>query len=85
MPRTRIAASSGFDEELERQVKRSEACAPVYHIGRGGHGNLVVDEERRTARRRESSGSEDSAGAAEESKGNHASAWIKGLTAGRRA
>lgn len=80
-----------FDEELERQVKRSEACAPVYHIGRGGHGNLVVDEER-WPRRRESSGSEDSSGAgdgrvraADEKKGSQASTWIKGLTAGRRA
>ena len=74
-----------FDEELEQQVKRSEACAPVYHIGRGGQGNLVADEEkrrRRMMRRRGSSGSE-SSGAADR-KGNSAAGWIKGITAGRR-
>lgn len=30
-----------FDEELERMYARDEHCVPVYHIGRGGAGNLV--------------------------------------------
>ena len=29
-----------FDEELERQL-RWESVAPVYHVGRGGAGNLI--------------------------------------------
>ncbi|KAL8785743.1 MAG: hypothetical protein Q9213_003210 [Squamulea squamosa] len=31
-----------FDEELERERRYSEAV-PVYHVGRGGAGNLVND------------------------------------------
>lgn len=37
-----------FDEELERERRHSEAV-PVYHVGRGGAGNLV--NEMGTARR----------------------------------
>lgn len=29
-----------FDEELERQLTREKHIAPVYHVGRGGSGNL---------------------------------------------
>lgn len=29
-----------FDEELERQMQQSKHIAPVYHVGRGGAGNL---------------------------------------------
>lgn len=29
-----------FDEELEHQMKQSRNVAPVYHVGRGGAGNL---------------------------------------------
>lgn len=29
-----------FDEELERERRNSEAV-PVYHVGRGGAGNLI--------------------------------------------
>ncbi|KAL8743101.1 MAG: hypothetical protein Q9190_004509 [Brigantiaea leucoxantha] len=32
-----------FDEELERERRGSECNVPVYHVGRGGAGNLVVD------------------------------------------
>ena len=41
-----------FDEELDRQRKMMEHQAPVYHIGRGGAGNLVdeMEEKRRTSR-----------------------------------
>ena len=34
-----------FDEELAKHGK--EAAAPVYHIGRGGQGNVAVEERRR--------------------------------------
>ena len=30
-----------FDEELERQMQQERDIAPVYHIGRGGHGNIA--------------------------------------------
>lgn len=29
-----------FDEELEHQMKQTRHVAPVYHVGRGGAGNL---------------------------------------------
>ena len=29
-----------FDEELERQMSRDRHAAPVYHVGRGGAGNV---------------------------------------------
>ncbi len=30
-----------FDEELERQLRWERDVAPVYHVGRGGAGNLI--------------------------------------------
>lgn len=41
-----------FDEELERQRKITAHQAPVYHVGRGGAGNLVdeMGEKRRQSR-----------------------------------
>lgn len=35
-----------FDEELERQRIVDAKVAPVYHIGRGGAGNTLVDARR---------------------------------------
>lgn len=29
-----------FDEELEHQMKQTKRVAPIYHVGRGGAGNL---------------------------------------------
>ena len=29
-----------FDEELERQLSQDRHAAPVYHVGRGGAGNV---------------------------------------------
>ncbi|CAL5874495.1 uncharacterized protein PFLUO_LOCUS8791 [Penicillium psychrofluorescens] len=34
-------AMFSFDEELERDLRRA---APVYHVGRGGAGNLIFDD-----------------------------------------
>ncbi|EFQ97908.1 hypothetical protein MGYG_00945 [Nannizzia gypsea CBS 118893] len=31
-----------FDEELEQQLKREKDVAPVFHIGRGGAGNMAA-------------------------------------------
>jgi hypothetical protein len=33
-----------FDEELERQMRRESVTAPVYHVGRGGAGNMVYGD-----------------------------------------
>lgn len=30
-----------FDEELERDLRRERDAAPVYHVGRGGAGNMI--------------------------------------------
>lgn len=58
-----------FDEELERQRGNSEAV-PVYHVGRGGSGNAVVEG------RRGSAGTE----ASEESgKGRKSLEWVRGV------
>jgi len=56
-----------FDEELERQRGNSEAV-PVYHVGRGGSGNAVVE-------RRDSSGSERSEGSGVRKSLD----WVKGV------
>lgn len=41
-----------FDEELERQMRREKEVAPVFHIGRGGAGNVVAPEGFEFVRRR---------------------------------
>lgn len=33
-----------FDEELECQLRREKEVAPVFHVGRGGAGNMVQPE-----------------------------------------
>lgn len=43
-----------FDEELERERRHSEAV-PVYHVGRGGVGNLINEM---SAERRDSNASD---------------------------
>jgi hypothetical protein len=54
--REKERAIFSFDEELERQRKMMEHQAPVYHVGRGGAGNLVDELHPRSTR----SGSADS-------------------------
>jgi len=54
--REKERAIFSFDEELERQRKMMEHQAPVYHVGRGGAGNLVDELHPRSTR----SGSTDS-------------------------
>jgi hypothetical protein len=37
-----------FDEELERQMRQQDAMAPVYHVGRGGAGNMIYRDSSTT-------------------------------------
>jgi Protein of unknown function (DUF3602) len=48
-----------FDEELERQLSLDRHAAPVYHVGRGGAGN-VYGRERLPERRKSSGGDSES-------------------------
>lgn len=64
-----------FDEELERERRREGV--PVYHIGRGGVGNLV-DEG--VEKRREGSGSTQGSG----SGGRGSLEWARGVVGGRK-
>ena len=34
-------AMFSFDEDLERQMRHEKGLAPVYHVGRGGAGNMI--------------------------------------------
>jgi hypothetical protein len=54
--RVKERAIFSFDEELERQRRMTEHQAPIYHVGRGGAGNLV-DEMRPQMESRSSSAS----------------------------
>ncbi|KAL9131370.1 MAG: hypothetical protein Q9217_000697 [Psora testacea] len=75
-----------FDEELERERRRG-SVAPVYHVGRGGQGNLVVqghgsDDNERSRRGTMRSGSLSSAssGGSAQAEGKRGSLdWVKGL------
>ncbi|GLA49981.1 hypothetical protein AnigIFM63604_005987 [Aspergillus niger] len=46
-----------FDEELERDLRRA---APVYHVGRGGAGNMVFSDDSSSTLSRKFSGSSSS-------------------------
>jgi len=59
--REKERAMFSFDEELERQRKLTQNQAPVYHVGRGGAGNLVDEMGQRRRESRSSSGSTSSA------------------------
>ena len=55
-------AMFSFDEELERLQAANDTIAPVYHIGRGGQGNLVVGGGRGSISDSDSARSESSSG-----------------------
>jgi hypothetical protein len=59
--REKERAIFSFDEELEWQRRMTEHQAPIYHVGRGGAGNLV-DEMRPRMDSRSSTSSTSSAG-----------------------
>lgn len=54
-----------FDEELERQMNQEKHLAPVFHVGRGGAGNLHHHGQRSSVVRRDSDLSASSTGSAE--------------------
>ncbi|KAF2832502.1 hypothetical protein CC86DRAFT_366282 [Ophiobolus disseminans] len=56
MHREKERAMFSFDEELQQQERLRSQQAPVYHVGRGGAGNLV-DEMKPRSQRQNSSGS----------------------------
>jgi len=56
MHREKERAMFSFDEELAQQERLREHAAPVYHVGRGGAGNLV-DEMHPRAQRHNSASS----------------------------
>ncbi|KAF2008165.1 hypothetical protein P154DRAFT_528783 [Amniculicola lignicola CBS 123094] len=64
MHREKERAMFSFDEELAQQERLRERAAPVYHIGRGGAGNLIDETHPRTQRTNSTSsnGSTDSEG-----------------------
>ncbi|QDS70860.1 hypothetical protein FKW77_005598 [Venturia effusa] len=72
MHREKERAIFSFDEELERQARLMNHQAPVYHVGRGGAGN--VDGSLETARR-SSHSSSDSTSSAESVRRSMDSAW----------
>lgn len=55
--REKERAMFSFDEELAQQERLREHAAPVYHIGRGGAGNLVDEMHPRRTSSASSSGS----------------------------
>ncbi|PSN72275.1 hypothetical protein BS50DRAFT_248053 [Corynespora cassiicola Philippines] len=48
-------AMFSFDEELAQQERLREHAAPVYHIGRGGAGNLIDELHPRATRQNSAS------------------------------
>lgn len=72
--REKERAMFSFDEELERQRKLMEHQAPVYHIGRGGAGNLIDDMSQK---RRESRSSAGSTSSSESVRHSMEGAWNK--------
>lgn len=64
-----------FDEELEQEQRRLSNAAPVYHVGRGGTGNLVNAKSGGGSERR---GSE-SSGSGSEKASKKSLEWVKGV------
>jgi hypothetical protein len=50
MHREKERAMFSFDEELQQQERLRSQQAPVYHVGRGGAGNLVDEMKPRSQR-----------------------------------
>jgi hypothetical protein len=68
-------AMFSFDEELAQQERLREHAAPVYHIGRGGAGNLIDEEPRKE--RTGSTSSRESAESESNVRRSVESAWSK--------
>jgi hypothetical protein len=57
MHREKERAMFSFDEELQQQERLRSQQAPVYHVGRGGAGNLVDEMKPRSQRTNSASSS----------------------------
>lgn len=55
MHREKERAMFSFDEELQQQERLRSQQAPVYHVGRGGAGNLVDEMKPRSQRQNSAS------------------------------
>lgn len=55
MHREKERAMFSFDEELQQQERLRSQQAPVYHVGRGGAGNLVDELKPRSQRQNSAS------------------------------
>ena len=64
-----------FDEELERLRRGDEGVAPVYHIGRGGAGNLI--HERAGGSRRNASIASSGSEGSERGVGRKSVEWVR--------
>jgi hypothetical protein len=66
-----------FDEELAEQRRIMEHQAPIYHIGRGGAGNLVHEDTPRANRQNStaSNASTDSSSSAHQGRSSLDAAW----------
>jgi len=60
--REKERAMFSFDEELAQQERLREHAAPVYHIGRGGAGNLIDEMQPRRKDSASSTNSSESEG-----------------------
>ncbi|MCJ1322201.1 hypothetical protein MMC15_007547 [Xylographa vitiligo] len=70
-------AMFSFDEELERVRGGSEGMAPVYHIGRGGVGNLLDERKMSAAAERAGSISSGGSGGSDRGVGERSKEWLK--------
>ena len=77
--RERERAIFSFDEELERQRRMTEHPAPIYHVGRGGAGNLVDENRSRMESRSNSTSSSSSSGSehSTRTRGSVDNAWSR--------
>lgn len=57
MRREQERAMFSFDEELQQQERLRAQQAPVYHVGRGGAGNLVDEMSTKPRSQRQNSAS----------------------------
>jgi hypothetical protein len=72
-----------FDEELHRELQREGRRAPVYHVGRGGAGNVFAESKSERQRKESMSDgdSERSVGSegSDRSGAEVATRWVKGV------
>jgi hypothetical protein len=75
--REKERAMFSFDEELAQQERLREHAAPVYHIGRGGAGNLIDEMHPRPVARQNSASSTSSSEGEKGVRRSMEHAWAK--------